>query len=58
VALEGVATALSNAVADGALGRTVVQETDGASVHAPTRLSAALQAAEFSVTLRGLRLRG
>lgn len=38
--------------------RCSVQEADGASVHAPTRLSAALQAAEFSVTLCGRRLRG
>jgi ATP-dependent Lhr-like helicase len=58
VALKEAATALSNAVAAGALGRMVVQKADGASVHEPTPLSAALQAAGFSATPRGLRLRG
>ena len=45
------------AVAAGALGRMVVQKADGASVHESTPLSAALQAAGFAATPRGLRLR-
>jgi ATP-dependent Lhr-like helicase len=56
--LKEAATALSSAVAAGALGRMVVQKADGASVHESTPLSAALQAAGFSATPRGLRLRG
>ena len=56
--LKEAATALSGAVAAGALGRMVVQKADGASVHESTPLSAALQAAGFSATPRGLRLRG
>ncbi|GHE14463.1 ATP-dependent helicase [Klenkia taihuensis] len=58
VALKEAATALSNAAAAGALGRMTVQKADGASVHESTPLSAALQAAGFSATPRGLRLRG
>jgi ATP-dependent Lhr-like helicase len=57
-ALKEGATALSGAVAAGALGRMVVQKADGASVHEATPLSAALQAAGFAATPRGLRLRG
>jgi ATP-dependent Lhr-like helicase len=57
-ALKEAATALSGAVAAGALGRMVVQKADGASVHEATPLSAALQAAGFAATPRGLRLRG
>jgi ATP-dependent Lhr-like helicase len=56
--LKEAATALSSAVAAGALGRMVVQKADGASVHESTPLSAALQAAGFAATPRGLRLRG
>ncbi|MCW2701126.1 MAG: associated domain protein [Blastococcus sp.] len=55
--LKEAATALSGAVAAGALGRMVVQKADGASVHQATPLSAALQAAGFAATPRGLRLR-
>ena len=57
VALKEAATALSNAVAAGALGRMVVQKADGASVHESGALSAALQAAGFIATPQGLRLR-
>jgi ATP-dependent Lhr-like helicase len=56
--LKEAATALSGAVAAGALGRMTVQKADGASVHEATPLSAALQAAGFAATPRGLRLRG
>ncbi|NEM08237.1 ATP-dependent helicase [Geodermatophilus normandii] len=56
--LKEAATALSGAVAAGALGRMVVQKADGASVHEDTPLSSALQAAGFAATPRGLRLRG
>jgi ATP-dependent helicase Lhr and Lhr-like helicase len=56
--LKEAAGALSSAVARGALGRMVVQKADGASVHRDTPLSAALQAAGFAATPRGLRLRG
>jgi ATP-dependent Lhr-like helicase len=56
--LKEAATALSSAVSAGALGRMVVQKADGASVHESTPLSAALQAAGFAATPRGLRLRG
>ncbi|HYX93511.1 MAG TPA: ATP-dependent helicase [Geodermatophilus sp.] len=55
--LKEAATALSGAVAVGALGRMVVQKADGASVHESTPLSAALQAAGFAATPRGLRVR-
>jgi ATP-dependent Lhr-like helicase len=55
--LKEAATALSSAVSAGALGRMVVQKADGASVHESTPLSAALQAAGFAATPRGLRLR-
>jgi ATP-dependent Lhr-like helicase len=58
LALKEAATALSSAVSQGALGRMVVQKADGASVHEDTPLSAALQAAGFAATPRGLRLRG
>jgi ATP-dependent Lhr-like helicase len=57
-ALKEAATALSSAVASGALGRMIVQKADGASVHESGVLSAALQAAGFAATPRGLRLRG
>jgi ATP-dependent Lhr-like helicase len=56
--LKEAAGALASAVAQGALGRMVVQKADGASVHEGTPLSAALQAAGFAATPRGLRLRG
>jgi ATP-dependent Lhr-like helicase len=56
--LKEAATALSGAVAAGALGRMVVQKADGASVHEAGPLSDALQAAGFAATPRGLRLRG
>ena len=56
--LKEAATALGGAVSAGALGRMVVQKADGASVHESTPLSAALQAAGFAATPRGLRLRG
>jgi ATP-dependent Lhr-like helicase len=56
--LKEAASALSSAVSAGALGRMVVQKADGASVHESTPLSAALQAAGFAATPRGLRLRG
>jgi ATP-dependent helicase Lhr and Lhr-like helicase len=56
--LKEAATALSGAVSAGALGRMIVQKADGASVHEATPLSGALQAAGFSATPRGLRLRG
>jgi ATP-dependent Lhr-like helicase len=55
--LKEAATALSGAVTAGALGRIVVQKADGASVHEASPLSAALQAAGFAATPRGLRLR-
>jgi ATP-dependent Lhr-like helicase len=56
--LKEASGALATAVAQGALGRMVVQKADGASVHEDTPLSAALQAAGFAATPRGLRLRG
>jgi ATP-dependent Lhr-like helicase len=56
--LKEASAALSGAVAAGALGRMTVQKADGASVHEATPLSAALQAAGFAATPRGLRLRG
>lgn len=56
--LKEAATALSGAVAAGALGRMVVEKADGASVHEATPLSVALQDAGFAATPRGLRLRG
>jgi ATP-dependent Lhr-like helicase len=56
--LKEASTALSGAVTAGALGRIVVQKADGASVHEASPLSAALQAAGFAATPRGLRLRG
>ncbi|MCW2622308.1 MAG: putative ATP-dependent helicase lhr, partial [Frankiales bacterium] len=55
--LKEAATALSAAVASGALGRMTVQKADGASVHQAGPLSQALQAAGFAATPRGLRLR-
>jgi ATP-dependent helicase Lhr and Lhr-like helicase len=56
-ALKEAATALSGAVASGALGRMTVQKADGASVHQAGPLSQALQTAGFAATPRGLRLR-
>ena len=58
VAQGGGDGAQSSACPAGALGRMVVQKADGASVHESTPLSAALQAAGFAATPRGLRLRG
>ena len=55
---DPVVAALSGAASAGALGRMTVQKADGASVHEATPLSAALQAAGFAATPRGLRLRG
>ena len=55
--LKEASTALSAAVTAGALGRMVVQKADGESVHVNSPLSAALQAAGFAATPRGLRLR-
>jgi ATP-dependent Lhr-like helicase len=55
--LKEAASALSGAVAAGALGRMVVEKADGASVHEATPLSVALQEAGFVATPRGLRLR-
>ncbi|KGH47912.1 DEAD/DEAH box helicase [Modestobacter caceresii] len=55
--LKEAATALSGAVASGALGRMIVQKADGASVHESGPLTTALQAAGFAATPRGLRLR-
>jgi ATP-dependent Lhr-like helicase len=55
--LKEAATALSGAVASGALGRMTVQKADGASVHESGPLTDALQAAGFASTPRGLRLR-
>jgi ATP-dependent Lhr-like helicase len=55
--LKEAATALSSAVASGALGKITVQKADGASVHESGPLTEALQAAGFVATPQGLRLR-
>ncbi len=51
------AHALAAAVRDGALGRMTVEKADGGTVH-DSPLAAALSAAGFRATPRGLRLRG
>ena len=51
------AHALAAAVRDGALGRMTVEKADGGAVH-DSPLAAALSAAGFRATPRGLRLRG
>jgi len=51
------AHALATAVRDGALGRITVEKADGGAVH-DSPLAAALSAAGFRATPRGLRLRG
>ncbi|MGD0557682.1 MAG: crosslink repair DNA glycosylase YcaQ family protein, partial [Streptosporangiaceae bacterium] len=55
--LEPAAAALAAAVRQGALGRVTVERADGAGVH-DSPLAAALEAAGFRATPRGLRLRG
>jgi ATP-dependent helicase Lhr and Lhr-like helicase len=56
-ALQAAADALALAVREGGLGRLAVERADGESVHAPSALSDALEAAGFRPTPRGLRLR-
>jgi ATP-dependent Lhr-like helicase len=51
------AHALAAAVRDGALGRMTVEKADGGAVQ-DSPLAAALSAAGFRATPRGLRLRG
>ncbi|HYO20069.1 MAG TPA: crosslink repair DNA glycosylase YcaQ family protein, partial [Dermatophilaceae bacterium] len=56
--LQSAADALALAVREGALGRLTVEKADGASVLRPDHpLAAALAAAGFHATPRGLRLR-
>ena len=55
--LDAVRGALATAVRDGALGRMTVEKADGGAVH-DSPLAAALSAAGFRATPRGLRLRG
>jgi ATP-dependent Lhr-like helicase len=55
--LERAAEALAGAVKLGALGKLAVERADGATVHG-SALAEALQSAGFTVTPRGLRLRG
>ena len=55
--LQPAADALALAVRDGALGKLAVERADGEPVVAST-LGAALEAAGFRPTPRGLRLRG
>ena len=55
--LEPSAAALAIAVRDGALGRITVEKADGGTVY-DSPLAAALSAAGFRATPRGLRLRG
>ncbi len=57
VPLQAAADALALAVREGGLGRLAVERADGESVHAPSALSDALEAAGFRPTPRGLRLR-
>ncbi|WP_460792325.1 ATP-dependent helicase [Micromonospora sonneratiae] len=56
--LAGSARALADAVRSGALGTVSVERADGEAVHRSTPLHAALTAAGFRATPRGLRLRG
>jgi ATP-dependent Lhr-like helicase len=57
--LAAATGALAGAVRDGVLGRLTVRTADGASVLAPhSVLGAALEAAGFTATPQGLRLRG
>jgi len=56
-ALAAAATALANGAARGALGRLTVQRSDGAPAVEDSPMTRALEAAGFSVTPRGLRLR-
>jgi ATP-dependent Lhr-like helicase len=55
--LQPAVDALALAIRDGALGRLTVERADGQSVHA-SALGVALEAAGFTATPRGLRLRG
>jgi len=55
--LERAAEALAGAVKLGALGKLAVERADGVTVHG-SPLAEALQSAGFTVTPRGLRLRG
>jgi ATP-dependent Lhr-like helicase len=55
--LQPAADALALAVRDGALGKLQVERADGSPV-AASALGAALEAAGFRPTPRGLRLRG
>ncbi len=55
--LERAAEALAGSVKLGALGKLAVERADGATVHG-SPLADALQSAGFTVTPRGLRLRG
>ncbi len=54
--LQPAVDALALAVRDGALGRLTVERADGESIHS-SALSAALEAAGFRATPRGLRMR-
>ncbi|MEV4416214.1 ATP-dependent helicase [Catellatospora sp. NPDC049609] len=56
-ALAAAATALTGAVASGALGALTVERADGEAVTG-SALGAALEAAGFRITPRGLRIRG
>jgi ATP-dependent Lhr-like helicase len=57
--LQAAADALALAVREGALGRLTVERADGAGVlHGDHPLAAALAAAGFHATPRGLRIRG
>ncbi len=58
--LEPAAEALSTAVRRGTLGRLTVEKADGAPLlgSGPSALRAALDAAGFVATPRGLRIRG
>ncbi|MBA3369249.1 MAG: ATP-dependent helicase [Geodermatophilaceae bacterium] len=56
-ALAAAATALANGAKRGALGRLTVQRSDGAPAVEDSPMTRALEAAGFSVTPRGLRLR-
>ncbi len=56
-ALADAATALAHGAARGALGRLTVQRSDGISAVEDSPVTRALEAAGFSVTPRGLRMR-
>ena len=56
-ALAAAATALANGAGRGALGRLTVQRSDGAPAVEDSPMTRAMEAAGFSVTPRGLRLR-